>query len=58
MYNLLFSILTLSDGIVASLENFMGIGYPILYNTIGVTAMVLQILMFQMRNKRNIVLLS
>ena len=47
MNTLLFSIQDLSDG--------MGIWYEVLFNAIGVISIVLQFLIFQMRNKKWIV---
>ncbi|MBR4942988.1 MAG: YgjV family protein [Clostridia bacterium] len=55
MYNLLFSINNFSNQIVSTLEGTMGIGYPILFNGIGVISIVLQFLIFQMRDKKRIV---
>lgn len=52
---LLFSIENLSNSIVSALDTSMGIGYPILFNTIGVISIILQFLIFQMKHQRRIV---
>ena len=55
MNNFLFSINQFSSAIVSTLENSLGNGYYILFNAIGVISIVLQFLIFQMRNKKRIV---
>ena len=45
----------MADWIVQSLGGSMGIGYPILYNAIGVVSIVLQFMIFQMAHKKRIV---
>lgn len=55
MYNMLFSVSAISDAIVSGLSGTLGEGYPILYNSIGAVAIILQIMIFQMKSKRNIV---
>ena len=54
MFNLL-SITAISNWIVSTLDNSMGIWYKILFNGIGVISIVLQFLIFQMKNKKAIV---
>ena len=56
--NLLFSVSEVSEWIVSTLSAKLGNGYTFLYNTIGVVAIFLQIMIFQMRSKKNIVLLG
>lgn len=56
--NLLFSISDVSEWIVSTLDAKLGNGYPILYNAIGVVAIFLQIMIFQMRSRKKIVLLG
>ena len=51
----LLSIASLSNAIVSTLENSMGIGYRILFNAIGIISIVLQFLIFQMKHKKRIV---
>ena len=58
MLNLLFSIVEFSNYVVFSLGNLLGDGYPILYNTIGGIAIIVQFLIFQMRKKQQIILVS
>lgn len=53
--NLLFSIADISDKMVKALDGAMGIGYPILFNAIGVISIFLQFAIFQMKRKRQIV---
>ena len=55
MYSLLSPIEEFSGWIVSSLGGTLGVGYPILYNVIGVISIVLQILIFQMRDRKQIV---
>ena len=55
MYSLLSPIEAFSGWIVSSLSGALGGGYPILYNVIGVISIVLQILIFQMRDRKQIV---
>ena len=56
--NLLFSISEVSEWIVSTLGEKLGNGYPLLYNAIGVVSIFLQIMIFQMRSKKKIVLLG
>ncbi len=56
--NLLFSIFEVSEWIVSTLGEKLGNGYSLLYNAIGVVAIFLQIMIFQMRSKKYIVLLG
>ncbi|MBE5753263.1 MAG: YgjV family protein [Clostridiales bacterium] len=56
--NLLFSVSEISEWIVSTLSAKLGNGYSLLYNAIGVVAIFLQIMIFQMRSKKNIVLLG
>ncbi|MBR1867282.1 MAG: YgjV family protein [Clostridia bacterium] len=58
MRDLLFSVSDLSKFVVSSLEGSLGIGYPILYNAIGAISIIIQFLIFQMRKKKQIVLVS
>ncbi len=53
--NLLFSIADISEKMVKALDDAMGIGYPILFNTIGVISIFLQFMIFQMKRKKQIV---
>lgn len=55
MYGLLISISKFSENIVSALDGAMGIGYPILFNAVGVISIFLQFLIFQMRSKKRIV---
>jgi hypothetical protein len=45
----------MADWIVQSLNRALGIGYPILYNAIGVLSIFLQFMIFQMAHKKRIV---
>ena len=53
--NLLFSIADISERMVKALDGAMGIGYPILFNAIGVISIFLQFAIFQMKRKKQIV---
>lgn len=53
--NLLFSIADISEKMVNTLDGAMGVGYPILYNAIGVISIFLQFMIFQMKRKNEIV---
>ena len=53
--DLLFSIANVSEGMVKAFEDTMGVGYPILYNAIGVISIFLQFMIFQMKCKKRIV---
>ena len=53
--NLLFSIADISERMVSALDGALGVGYPILFNTIGVISIFLQFMIFQMEHKRKIV---
>ena len=53
--NLLFSIADISERMVKALDGAMGVGYPILFNTIGVISIFLQFMIFQMKRKKQIV---
>ena len=53
--HLLLSIADVSNGIVKALDDAIGIGYPILFNTIGVISIFLQFMIFQMQHKKRIV---
>ena len=55
MYSLLSPIEAFSGWIVSSLGGTLGVGYPILYNVIGAISIILQILIFQMRDRKQIV---
>ena len=57
MYQLL-SINQLSQAIVDTLDGALGIGYPILYNTVGFISIFLQFMIFQMKNRKSILILS
>ena len=52
---LLFSIKYLSNRIIYTLDTSMGVWYPILFNIIGIISIILQFLIFQMKNQRRIV---
>ena len=53
--HLLFSIADISERMVKALDGAMGIGYPILFNAIGVISIFLQFAIFQMKHKKQIV---
>ena len=53
--NLLLSIAEISEKMVKALDGAMGVGYPILYNAIGVISIFLQFMIFQMKRKNEIV---
>ena len=53
--HLLFSIADISERMVKALDGAMGIGYPILFNAIGVISIFLQFAIFQMKRKKQIV---
>lgn len=53
--NLLFSIANISEKMVKTLDEAMGIWYPILFNAIGVISIFLQFMIFQMKCKKQIV---
>ena len=53
--HLLFSIADISEKMVKALDGAMGIGYPILFNAIGVISIFLQFAIFQMKRKKQIV---
>ena len=45
----------MADWIVKSLDGALGVGYPILYNAIGVVSIFLRFMIFQMAHKKRIV---
>ena len=51
----LLSIADVSNKIVTSLDGALGVFYPIIFNAIGVISIVLQFLIFQMKDKKHIV---
>lgn len=51
----LFSIAVISEKMVKSLDKALGIGYPILFNAIGVISIFLQFMIFQMECRKRIV---
>ena len=53
--NFLLSIADISEKMVSALDGAMGVGYPILYNAIGVISIFLQFMIFQMKRKKEIV---
>jgi hypothetical protein len=53
--SLLFSITDVSEGIKSTLGGALGKGYPLLFNAIGVIAIFLQFMIFQMKHKKRIV---
>ncbi len=53
--NLLFSIADISQSMVKALDGALGVGYPILFNAIGVISIFLQFMIFQMKHKKQIV---
>ena len=53
--NLLLSITDVSKALVDALSGGLGVGYPILFNAIGVISIFLQFMIFQMANKKKIV---
>ena len=58
IHNLLVSIADISAKIVNALDSAMGKGYPILFNAIGVISIFLQFMIFQMKRKKQIVLVG
>lgn len=56
--NLLFSIADISNKMVKALDGAMGVGYPILFNAIGVISIFLQFAIFQMKKKKKIVFMG
>lgn len=54
-FNLLFSISSISEKMVKTLDGAMGIWYSVLYNAIGVISIFLQFMIFQMKHKKQIV---
>lgn len=57
MYRLLF-INELSKNIVDGLDGALGIGYPILFNAIGILSIFLQFMIFQMQDRKKIIIVS
>ncbi|MBO5480810.1 MAG: YgjV family protein [Clostridia bacterium] len=57
MYSLLF-INELSKNIVDGLDGALGIGYPILFNAIGILSIFLQFMIFQMQDRKKIIIVS
>ena len=55
MSSLLFSFADVSEKLINALDSRMGVGYPILFNTIGVISIFLQFMIFQMKRKKQIV---
>ena len=55
IHGLLFSIMNISEKVVQVLDKALGLGYPIIFNTIGVISIFLQFMIFQMENKKKIV---
>ena len=58
MNNCMFSLAALSTNLVGALDSALGRGYPFLYNGIGVISIVLQFLIFQMKNRKGIITVS
>ena len=57
MYSLLF-INERSKNIVDGLDGALGIGYPILFNAIGILSIFLQFMIFQMQDRKKIIIVS
>ena len=55
MSSLLLSFADVSEKLINALDSRMGVGYPILFNTIGVISIFLQFMIFQMKRKKQIV---
>lgn len=51
----MLSFADVSEKLVNALDSRMGVGYPILFNTIGVISIFLQFMIFQMKRKKQIV---
>ncbi len=58
MYNGLFSFIEFADEMVAFLDGNLGIWYHILYNAIGVIAIIVQFMIYQMTNRKSILLVG
>lgn len=54
MFENLLSVADLSKRMTEALSNSMGNGYPILYNTIGIIAIFMQFMVYQMKNRKTI----
>lgn len=58
MYNALFSITAISDKMVFAMESSMGVWYSVMFNAIGVISIFLQFMIFQMKSRKNIILVG
>ena len=56
--NVMFSMTEVSETMVAAMKDAMGIWYSLLFNLIGVVAIVLQFASFQMKNRTLIIIVT
>lgn len=58
MYNGLFSLIDLSEQLVSFLGGNLGVWYHVLYNAVGVISIAIQFMIFQMKNRRSILIVG